>query len=104
MLYVYVAIILLCETTAIGFLKKYSQVHHLSYLLLGLLCYGAVSLTLVQSFGLEGMGMVNVLWSALSVIFVESVGVFEFHERVTHRQMVGMVFAIAGIAILRFQG
>ncbi len=104
MLYVYVAIIVLCETTAISFLKEYSQVRQRFYFLLGLLFYGAVSFSLVQSFRYEGMGMVNVLWSACSVIFVQSVGVFKFHERITHTQIFGIVFAIAGIALLRFQG
>ena len=104
MIYAYVAIILLSETTAISFLKEYSTVRSRKYLLFGLLFYGVVSLFLVQSFALEGMGMVNVLWSAFSIVFVESIGVYKFHERITHTQISGISFALLGVAVLRFYG
>lgn len=102
MIYMLVAIILLSETIAISFLKEYSVVHQRMYAVLGMLCYTIVSFLLVRSFHYEGMGMVNVLWSAFSVLFVESVGVFKFHERITHTQVIGIACALTGIAIVRF--
>ncbi len=102
MLYVLVALVLLCETTAMSFLKEYSQLKQTPYFLCGLLFYSGVAFLLIPSFHLEGMGMVNVVWSAFSVVFVESVGVYKFHERITHTQIFGIAFSIAGVAILRF--
>lgn len=102
MLYFYIGLILLCETTAISFLKEFSQIHRSWFFVLGALFYAGVSLLLVQSFGYEGMGIINVLWSAFSVIFVAGVGVLKFHEHITHAEAVGMLFTVAGVVILRF--
>jgi multidrug transporter EmrE-like cation transporter len=101
MLYFYIACILVCETTAMSFLKEYSQIRIPNYFLSGLLFYTCVVFFLVRSFSLEGMGIVNVVWSAFSVIFVESVGVYKFHEKVTHTQIIGITCAILGVAILK---
>lgn len=104
MLYAYVALILLCETSAMSFLKEYAQVHWVEYFLIGLLFYTGVVFFLVQSFQWEGIGMVNVVWSAFSVIFVESVGVLKFHERITHTQILGILFAVGGVVVLKMHG
>lgn len=101
MLYLYISLILLCETAAITLLKTYSQSSHLHHLLFGLLFYGGVSLFLIQSFRYETIGIVNVIWSAFSVLFVASVGVLKFHERISCKEVLGMILAVAGIAILR---
>ncbi len=102
MIYVYVAFILLCETTAISFLKEYSKIKHAKFFVLGVLLYGGVSYFLIQSFAFEGLGMVNVMWSAFSLISVAAVGVMEFRERMTHMEMLAMSLSIVGIVILRF--
>jgi len=102
MLYVLVAIILLSETLAMSFLKEYSLVRRVPYFLLGLVFYATVALCLIRSFHYEGMGMVNVIWSAFSVVFVESVAVYKFHERITHTQILGILFSLGGVMILRY--
>ncbi len=102
MLYLYIALILFCETTAVSFLKEYSQIHRRLFFTLGALFYCAVSMLLVLSFDYEGMGIINVLWSAFSVIFVAGVGVLKFHEHITHAEAVGMCFTVVGVVILRF--
>ncbi len=102
MIYEYVAAILLCESTAMSFLKEYTKISRHAYFLAGLLFYTAVVFFLIQSFHFEGMGMVNVIWSAFSVVFVECLAVYTFHERVTHTQIFGILFAVVGVAILRF--
>lgn len=104
MLYVYIALILACETTAISCLKEYAQSSKCWYFFLGLLFYAFVSLFLIRSFAFEGMGVVNAIWSAFSVIFVASVGALKFHERITKHEVLGMILAVSGIIILRLQG
>lgn len=104
MLYVYIALILTCETTAISCLKEYAESSKWWYFLLGVLFYAFVSLFLVRSFAFEGMGIVNAIWSAFSVVFVAGVGALKFHERITKHEVCGMILAISGIIILRMQG
>ncbi len=101
MLYVSVAFILACETTAIGFLKEYHETRKRRYFLIGLIFYVGVSFFLIKSFVYEGMGVVNVIWSAFSVIFVTTIGVVEFRERTSFMEIVGMILAVAGICVLR---
>ncbi|HVW66922.1 MAG TPA: SMR family transporter [Candidatus Peribacteraceae bacterium] len=100
MVYVFIALILLTETLAICFLKQYYLSHRLRFVALGCLFYLGVSLLLVQTFQYDGMGIVNVLWSAFSVILVVCAGHFGFHEKVTHREIVGIALVLIGVAFL----
>ncbi len=101
MLYLYVLLILISETTALSFLKKFSVDSNYLYFGLGIFFYLLVSLFLVKSFKYEGMGLVNVLWSAFSVVFVVSSGVIFFKESVTYIEMGAMVMILSGVVVLR---
>ncbi len=100
-LYVLIGLILISETVAIGFLKEYSVSGSVVWLLVGLALYACVAAFLVQSFKYEGMGIVNILWSACSVIAVVLTGVLLFGETVTTNDVIGMAMVIAGVTILR---
>lgn len=102
MLYFYVLCILLSETAALSCLKKFALSNQYTYLSLGLLFYALVSFFLIKSFKFEGMGMVNVLWSAFSVILVVSAGVLFFKESVSFVEMGAMGMILIGVMILRF--
>jgi len=101
MLYVLILTILIAETTAISFLKEYRVTGLLPYFVVGYLGYVGVCLLLVQTFRYEGMGMVNVLWSAFSVLSVVLVGHFCFKEPVTRKEIVGICFVLVGVTVLR---
>ena len=100
-LYPIVFCILLCETAALSLLKQYSITSQMIFLIGGLAAYVCVSLLLVQSFRFEGMGMVNVLWSAFSVVFVVTTGVVLFAETVSTVEILGIAMVVIGVCILR---
>ena len=100
-LFVLITLILLIETAAMSFLREYAFSGDRAYLLSGLLCYVLVSALLVQSFRYEGMGIVNTLWSAFSVIFVVVTGMVLFGERITVIEMTGITFSTIGVVIVR---
>lgn len=102
MLYVFVLLILLSETTALSFLKEYSLSGSPKSLGLGLGFYLLVSIFLIRSFRYEGMGIVNVLWSAFSVILVVATGMFLFGEKIGTMEITGMMMVIAGVVVLRW--
>lgn len=102
MLYLYIVCILIAETTAITFLKKFSDSKHLLYFVLGIAFYTVVSFFLVKSFKYEEMGIVNVLWSAFSVLFVVGAGMFFFGEKVSLIEVVAMALIMVGVVILRY--
>lgn len=104
MLYVYVILILISETIAIASLKKFSLNSGWYYFLFGLIFYTLVAFFLTKSFKYEGMGIVNVLWSAFSVLAVVLVGYFYFKEQVSLMEVGGMSLIVAGVIVLRFYG
>lgn len=102
MLYVFVIGILLSETAAMSFLKEYSSGGEFLMLIVGLAFYFLVCLFLVQSMHYDSIGIVNVLWSAASVLVVLFVGIILFHEQVTGFQMIGIGLVICGVITIRW--
>jgi len=101
MLYLYVLLILISETTAFSFLKKFSVDSNWAYLALGLFFYALVAMFLVRSFRYGDMGIVNVLWSAFSVLAVAGVGVLYYREHLSAGEMGGMFLIMVGVAVLK---
>jgi len=101
MLYIFILIVLLCETSAMSFLKAYSLSGSFLALGAGFACYFLVCVFFEFSLRYEGMGMVNILWSAFSVIFVVVTGVLLFGEKISPIQMLGIGFVITGVIFLR---
>lgn len=100
-LYLFVSLILISETAALSSLNEYSTSGNMLFLVGGLFGYLMVSTFLIHSYDYEGMGIVNVLWSAFSVLFVVLAGMFFFGEHVTTVQWCGTAMVIAGVVILR---
>ncbi len=100
-LYFFVMLILICETAALSFLKAFSESGNLWFLTGGFIGYTLVSTFLIRSYHYEGMGIVNVLWSAFSVLFVVLAGMIFFGEKVTIKEWSGTMMVIAGVVILR---
>ncbi len=100
-LYLFIGLILVSETVAISLLKEYSISGSSVYLYGGLALYGLVAAFLVQSFKYEGMGIVNILWSAFSVVAVVVTGALLFGETVMANDVIGMSMVLVGVTILR---
>lgn len=104
MLYLYVFLILISETIAISLLKKFSTSSIWYYFILGIIFYTFVAIFLTKSFKYEGIGIVNVLWSAFSVLFVVGAGILFFKEQINTIELGGIALIISGVVILRFYG
>jgi len=100
-LYLFVSLILLSETAALSFLNQYATAGHPLFLACGLIGYLLVSTFLIHSYHYEGMGIVNVLWSAFSVLFVVITGMMFFGEQVTASEWCGTAMVMAGVIILK---
>ena len=101
MVYLLVIGILISETIALSFLKEYSVNANLLFYLCGLFFYAVVTMLLVKSFRYEGMGVVNVLWSAFSIMFVVASGVIFFKEKVHVLELLGIVLVLGGVSLIR---
>ncbi len=70
----------------------------------GVLFYSVVCFLLVLSYKYKGMGIVNVLWSGISVLVILSVGILFFHEKITTMDKWGILFIIIGILLVMGEG
>ena len=79
-------------------LKKYHMDPEKTYLYIsGVIFYSIVCALLVMSYKYKGMGLVNVLWSGLSVLVIVSTGMLFFDESITTLDKVGILLIVAGI-------
>jgi multidrug transporter EmrE-like cation transporter len=66
--------------------------------------YGLVCGGLYCSYAYRGMGMVNVAWSALSVVAITSVGAYFYHERINGNDLFGMILIFIGLYYVFVEG
>jgi multidrug transporter EmrE-like cation transporter len=66
------------------------------------LIYGlAVVPLLTKALQYEGIGIVNFIWNILSTLFGFVIGIYFFNEKVHAMQQIGVVVALAGIALIQ---
>ena len=68
------------------------------------LFYSIVCYLLVLSYTYKGMGLVNVLWSGLSILIILSTGALFFNETITKLDMAGVFFIILGMMCIFWEG
>jgi multidrug transporter EmrE-like cation transporter len=86
-------------------LKKYSLTPASHWLYwLGVVFYAMVCLLLVFSYKYRGMGIINILWSGLSVLTIVTVGIFFFDEKLTALDWTGILLVLLGIACIVYEG
>ena len=50
------------------------------------------------------MGLINCLWSGVSIIIILLVGYFLFKEKLNNRDITGIILIIAGIMLINWDG
>jgi len=98
-----ILMIVVCETVAMTMVKKYHNQDGTAYLVLAVLMYAGVCLLLSQSLDYkDSVGMVNVVWSGLSIFAVVLAGVVFFHEKVHIHDLFAGSLITAGIIIFKY--
>ncbi len=64
---------------------------------LAVVFYSLVCLLLLLSYKYKSMGLVNLLWSGLSVLLILSTGILFFHEKITFLDKMGVILIVMGI-------
>jgi multidrug transporter EmrE-like cation transporter len=72
--------------------------------ILGVLFYTIVCALLVMSYKYKGMGIVNVIWSGISVLIIVSTGVLFFEETITWLDKIGIALILTGIGCVVSEG
>lgn len=98
-----ITFIVIAETIAISFVKKFHNGDGTKYYLLAVLFYAIVCYLLHRSFGLKNsMGIVNVVWSGISVMCVLLAGVLFFHEKIHLHDIIAASMITGGLMIIRY--
>lgn len=94
-----ILLIVLSESTAQFFIKKYDKIPVLYYYSYGVFFYLLVIFLLTKVYKNTGMGIVQLLWSGLSVISVLMIGHFMFGEKIHSNEWIGMILILSGVII-----
>lgn len=100
-----VLLISLAECAGQGCLKTYyAQPNKTHLYILGIVFYAIVCTLLVLSYRYKDMGLINVLWSGLSVLIIVSAGMIFFGEHVTRLDVAGIAFILLGMTLVLWEG
>lgn len=99
-LLILVLIIVIAEGCAMSCVTYSTQNMKFAWLMMSGLFYMLVILCLHETFKIKEMGVVNGLWSALSVISVASIGVFWFGEKLTSAEFVAICLSAVAAGII----
>ena len=82
-------------------LKTYHKAPEKTHLYIaGVLFYTIVCALLVMSYKYKGMGLINIIWSGLSVLLILTTGILFFDESITLMDMIGVGMIVSGIAFV----
>jgi multidrug transporter EmrE-like cation transporter len=99
---IYILIIVLVETLAQSCLKHYSNSKDTIFFFIGFIAYGLVSYLLCKSYEIEGgLGMINLIWSGISVITSFTIGILYFKEQFHFHDAIAILFITIGMLILK---
>lgn len=100
----FVLAISVSECVAHTCLKKFHLDERKTHLYFtAVVCYSIVCLMLVVSYKYNGLGVVNILWSGLSVLLIASTGVVLFQETLTALDKAGMLFILIGMGCILYE-
>ena len=84
-------------------LKKFNLDNRKKHLfLIGTMFYIAVCLMLIFSHKYNGLGVINILWSGLSVLLIASTGALFFGDTLQAIHILGMGFILVGIGCVLY--
>jgi multidrug transporter EmrE-like cation transporter len=71
--------------------------------LIAVIFYSIICYLLILSYNYKGMGLINVIWSGLSVLVIVSTGVLFFNEKITNLDKIGIFLVLLGILCILYE-
>ena len=81
---------------------KEEQKYHL--FILGIFFYAFVCAGLYVMYGFRQMGIVNLIWSCMSILTIMSIGIIFFHEQINIYDILGMALVFCGLVLIFIKG
>lgn len=103
-LLIIIILISICELIGQSCLK-YLNIHDKQYqfYLFGVISYAIVCYLLLQSYNFKGMGMINVLWSGMSVLVILTASIIIFEEKLTLFDKIGVLLILIGMFLVTLE-
>ena len=99
-IFIIIIMISLSECVGQSCLKKLFREPNKKHLfIVAVIFYTIVCYLLVLSYRYKGMGIVNVLWSGMSVLLMVSVGLLFYKEELSLNETMGIVLIIIGMIL-----
>lgn len=83
--------------SSVQWAQRYQSPIHFAY---AILFYVAVCAALYVAYNYKGVGVVNALWSGMSIVLMLAIGYFIFEERLQPMEWIGIAFILAGMSII----
>lgn len=84
---------------------KSCRVHQkMHFFFLAVFFYSLVCVGLYNLYCFRDMGMVNLMWSCISIITIITVGIIFFHETITKWDVLGIIFVFVGFSLVFIKG
>lgn len=93
-------LLVLIETLAFYYLRRYSSEKSAKFILYGIICYCVVAALLAYSFKFENMYLIIALWNAIAVLFAYILSRFIFMEKTNNRELIAGIIIVVGIIVL----
>lgn len=69
------------------------------FILIGIICYIIVSFLIYKAYNYKGVGMVNAIWSGMSIVLMVLIGVLVFKEKITTQEYIGIFLILLGMLL-----
>lgn len=92
-----ILLIVILETVAQTCLKKTKLTNNNNYACISVIAYAIICLLLVKTYSYKSMGIVNLVWSCFSILFIIFTGILFFHESITRYDVIGILFIFVGL-------
>lgn len=96
--------IVCCEAIAQCCIKHCNLTKKIEFYILGVFFYSLVCYGLYNLYAYKDMGIINLIWSCLSIITIIVVGIVFFHETINIYDIIGIILCIIGLFFIFVAG
>jgi multidrug transporter EmrE-like cation transporter len=100
MMLIYVSFIIIFESLAQNSFKTCYANGDTTDFALGVIFYGVVGYFLIKMYEYETMGIVNIIWSSLSIVSIMLIGHYFWGEKLTVNDIIGSIMVFIGLIFI----
>jgi multidrug transporter EmrE-like cation transporter len=92
--------LVLFDTASMAVLKNYTVHNDWALLMAAILLQGIAWVFLIKGIRSSGLVVINGLWDTMSFLAIGLIGLLIFHEKLSKKQWIGLIFAAIAVLLL----